>query len=184
MLTYTHIIVNTGLDHQLCSNSKYLRYNERFIKIGGKFEMQEVKRKTMKQIIKDLPPDVREELDYYEKRVRDYEMGLIGEIKFQKIRLQLGTYAQRQQGFQMQRIKIPYGGLTSNQLRRLADVSDKYASGFMHLTTRQDVQLYYINIKNYNKGGMRKYCKKCNRLPYFRYFSHRDIRCNTLCRSF
>jgi len=109
--------------------------------------MQEVKRKTMKQIIKDLPPDVREELDYYDKRVRDYEMGLIGEIKFQKIRLQLGTYAQRQPGFQMQRIKIPYGGLTSNQLRRLADVSDKYASGFMHLTTRQDVQLYYINIK-------------------------------------
>lgn len=109
--------------------------------------MQEVKRKTMKQIIKDLPPDVREELDYYDKRVRDYEMGLIGEIKFQKIRLQLGTYAQRQPGFQMQRIKIPYGGLTSKQLRRLADVSDKYASGFMHLTTRQDVQLYYINIR-------------------------------------
>lgn len=109
--------------------------------------MQEVKRKTMKQIIRDLPIDVREELDEYEKKARDYEMGLIGEIKFQKIRLQLGTYAQRQDGYQMQRIKIPYGGLNSSQLRRLADVSAKYANNFFHLTTRQDVQIYYLNIK-------------------------------------
>ncbi|MCH7928252.1 MAG: hypothetical protein IID03_09785, partial [Candidatus Dadabacteria bacterium] len=79
--------------------------------------MQEYKRKTMKQVIKDLPPDVRSELDEFDKKVRDYEMGLIGEIKFQKIRLQLGNYAQRQQGYQMQRIKIPYGGLNSNKLR-------------------------------------------------------------------
>ena len=46
----------------------------------------------------------------------------------------------------MQRIKIPFGGLNSTQLRRLADCSDKYASNFMHLTTRQDVQLYYIDL--------------------------------------
>jgi len=109
--------------------------------------MQEYKRKTMKQVIKDLPPDVRSELDEFDKKVRDYEMGLIGEIKFQKIRLQLGNYAQRQQGYQMQRIKIPYGGLNSNQLRRLADVGDKYANNFLHLTTRQDIQIYYLNIK-------------------------------------
>ncbi|MCH6574743.1 MAG: nitrite/sulfite reductase, partial [Bacteroidetes bacterium] len=109
--------------------------------------MQEYKIKTMKQIIKDLPSDVRSELDEFDKKVRDYEMGLIGEIKFQKIRLQLGNYAQRQQGYQMQRIKIPYGGLNSNQLRRLADVGDKYANNFLHLTTRQDIQIYYLNIK-------------------------------------
>ena len=109
--------------------------------------MLEYKRKTMKQIIKDLPTDVRSELDEFDKKVRDYEMGLIGEIKFQKIRLQLGNYAQRQQGYQMQRIKIPYGGLNSNQLRRLADVGGKYANNFLHLTTRQDVQIYYLNIK-------------------------------------
>ncbi len=106
----------------------------------------QVKTKSMKQIKRDLPPDVREELRLYESQIQDYLAGLIGEIKFQKIRLQLGTYAQRQEGVQMQRIKIPYGGLNAPQLRRLADVSDKYASGFMHLTTRQDIQLYYITI--------------------------------------
>ncbi|MCK5710755.1 MAG: nitrite reductase [Deltaproteobacteria bacterium] len=105
-----------------------------------------VKEKSMQEIIAGLPDEVREELDLFERHVKDYLAGMTGEIKFQKIRLQLGVYAQRQEGVQMQRIKIPFGGLNSVQLRRLADVSDKYASGFMHLTTRQDVQLYYIQL--------------------------------------
>lgn len=107
-----------------------------------------VKQKSIREIKEGLPKEVREELDLFESQIEDYLAGLTGDIKFQKIRLQLGTYAQRQDGVQMQRIKIPFGGLTSDQLRRLADVSDKYASGFMHLTTRQDVQLYYLNIKD------------------------------------
>ena len=105
-----------------------------------------VKEKSMQEIIAGLPDEVREELDLFERQVEDYMAGMTGEIKFQKIRLQMGVYAQRQDGVQMQRIKIPFGGLNSAQLRRLADVSDKYASGFMHLTTRQDVQLYYIQL--------------------------------------
>jgi sulfite reductase (ferredoxin) len=107
----------------------------------------QVKQKSMREIKEGLPEEVRKELDLYESQIQDYLAGLVGEIKFQKIRLQLGTYAQRQDGVQMQRIKIPFGGLNSAQLRRLSDVSDKYASGFMHLTTRQDVQLYYINLE-------------------------------------
>jgi len=106
-----------------------------------------VKKKSMREIRAGLPTVVREELDLFDSQIQDYLSGLTGEIKFQKIRLQLGTYAQRQEGVQMQRIKIPFGGLNSNKLRRLADVSDKYASGFMHLTTRQDVQLYYVKIE-------------------------------------
>ncbi len=106
----------------------------------------QVKQKTMQEIIDGLPQEVREEIDLFESQVQDYLGGKTGEIKFQKIRLQLGVYAQRQAGVQMQRIKIPFGGLNSTQLRRLADCSDKYASSFMHLTTRQDVQLYYIDL--------------------------------------
>ena len=70
-----------------------------------------------------------------------------GEIKMQKIRLQLGTYAQRQDGVQMQRIKFPGGTISSDQLLKLADVADKYASGFIHFTTREDAQLYYIKLE-------------------------------------
>lgn len=99
-------------------------------------------------LLKKLPHVVREELDEFEQKIRDYRSGKIGDIKMQKIRLQLGTYAQRQPGVQMQRIKIPYGDLSPAKLRRLADVSDKYANRFMHLTTRQDVQLYYIMLES------------------------------------
>lgn len=104
--------------------------------------------KTIEEIKEGLPQLVREELDEYEEQIKKFKAGQMGDIKFQKIRLQLGTYHQRQDGYQMQRIKVPYGGLTSNQLRRLANVADKYASGFIHLTTRQDVQIYYLDVLN------------------------------------
>ena len=103
--------------------------------------------RSLQEIEEGLPDLVRKELNDYQKDVKKYRAGQIGEVKFQKIRLQLGTYAQRQEGVHMQRIKIPYGGVTSDQLRKLSDVSDKYASGFMHLTTRQDVQLYYVKLE-------------------------------------
>ena len=101
----------------------------------------------MKESLNGLPKLVRDELDEFEGQISDYRAGKTGEVKFQKIRLQLGVYAQRQDGVQMQRIKIPYGALTSRQLRTLADVSDKYANGSFHLTTRQDVQLYYLELE-------------------------------------
>ncbi len=104
--------------------------------------------KTIEEMEKGLPQLVRDELNEYEEQIKKFKAGQMGDIKFQKIRLQLGTYHQRQDGYQMQRIKVPYGGLTSNQLRRLADVADKYASGFIHLTTRQDVQIYYLDVLN------------------------------------
>src|SRR5262245_18916087 len=64
----------------------------------------------------------------------------------QKLRLHYGTYAQRQEGVQMQRIKIPGGHLTADQLVRLADAADLFGSGFFHLTTREDAQLYYVQL--------------------------------------
>ncbi|MDI6403003.1 nitrite/sulfite reductase, partial [Balneolaceae bacterium ANBcel3] len=100
------------------------------------------------ELLNNLPELVRYELDEFERQIRKFREGQMGDIKMQKIRLQMGTYAQRQPGVQMQRIKIPYGSLTPDKLRRLADVSDTYANAFMHLTTRQDVQLYFIQLEH------------------------------------
>lgn len=94
-----------------------------------------------------LPSHVAEELQKYGEWIQKYRQRQIGEIKMQKIRLQLGTYAQRQEGVQMQRIKFPGGMLNAAQLEKLAEVSEKYASGFVHLTTRQDGQLYYVKLE-------------------------------------
>jgi sulfite reductase beta subunit-like hemoprotein len=88
----------------------------------------------------------RDELDVYEEQIGKYRAGLLDETKMQKWRLQFGTYAQRQEGVQMQRMKIPGGFLTADQLHALAEAADRYASGFMHFTTREDAQLYYIKL--------------------------------------
>jgi sulfite reductase (ferredoxin) len=95
-----------------------------------------------------LPELILDELALYKEQVRKFRAGEIGETKMQKFRLQFGTYAQRQEGVQMQRIKIPGGYLNAEQLTRLADTADRYASGFIHFTTREDAQLYYLQLED------------------------------------
>ncbi|MHB0756750.1 HEPN domain-containing protein [Polaribacter sp. M15] len=70
----------------------------------------------------------------------------IDEEKFRSLRLARGVYGQRQAGVQMIRIKLPYGKVKSNQLRRIAEVSDEYSRGRLHITTRQDIQIHYVDL--------------------------------------
>src|SRR5437870_4880017 len=94
-----------------------------------------------------LPSYVRDELAWYEEQIRKYLAGELYETKMQKVRLHFGTYAQRQEGVQMQRIKFPGGFLSANQLERLAAAADQFGSGFMHFTTREDAQIYYVKLE-------------------------------------
>src|SRR5215210_6316246 len=94
-----------------------------------------------------LPVNVQDELDNYEQQIRRYRAGEVDETKMQKLRLHFGTYAQRQEGVQMQRIKVPGGVLSADQLIRLADDSDRFGSGFLHFTTREDAQIYYVKLE-------------------------------------
>lgn len=83
-----------------------------------------------------------------EKRIQSFKAGEIPEDKFKHFRLTRGVYGQRQTGVQMIRIKLPYGKVTANQLVAIANVSDKFATGNLHLTTRQDIQLHYVKVDN------------------------------------
>jgi sulfite reductase (ferredoxin) len=94
-----------------------------------------------------LPHEVVDELTNYEEQIRKYRRGELDETRMQKYRLHFGTYAQRQEGVQMQRIKIPGGLLNADQLVRIADASERYGSGFMHFTTREDAQIYYVQLE-------------------------------------
>ncbi len=94
-----------------------------------------------------LPDYVADELDHYEEQIRKYRAGEVDETKMQKLRLHFGTYAQRQPGVQMQRIKIPGGFLKADQLSRLADAAERFGSGFIHFTTREDAQIYYVKLE-------------------------------------
>jgi len=81
-----------------------------------------------------------------EKKIRQFREGKVDEEKFRSLRLARGVYGQRQQGVQMVRIKIPFGRITPDQLIRVADLSDEYASGTLHATTRQDIQIHYVSL--------------------------------------
>jgi sulfite reductase beta subunit-like hemoprotein len=47
----------------------------------------------------------------------------------------------------MQRIKIPGGYMTADQLALLGDAADRFGSGFLHFTTREDAQIYYVKLE-------------------------------------
>lgn len=81
-------------------------------------------------------------------KIKAYRNGELNEDKFKALRLARGVYGQRQQGVQMVRIKFPFGAINPAQLRRVAEISDKYTNGNLHLTTRQDIQLHHISLED------------------------------------
>jgi sulfite reductase (ferredoxin) len=81
-------------------------------------------------------------------KIKGFRNNTIDSEKFRSFRLTRGVYGQRQEGVQMVRIKLPYGKVTTNQIIRIADISDKYGSSNLHLTTRQDIQLHYVKLDN------------------------------------
>jgi len=80
------------------------------------------------------------------RKIELFREGKIHEEKFRSLRLARGVYGQRQQGVQMVRIKLPYGKMTFKQWKRIADISDEYSIGNLHLTTRQDVQIHFVSL--------------------------------------
>lgn len=81
-----------------------------------------------------------------EQKISSFQSGNIADEAFRKFRLTRGVYGQRQPGVQMIRIKLPHGRITADQLIRIADLSDKYATGNLHATTRQDIQLHFVKL--------------------------------------
>jgi sulfite reductase (ferredoxin) len=91
-------------------------------------------------------PIVEKDIIDLEKKIREFREGKIHDEKFRSLRLARGIYGQRQPGVQMIRIKLPFGKVTFKQILRISDVSDKYASRNLHLTTRQDIQIHYVSL--------------------------------------
>jgi sulfite reductase (ferredoxin) len=91
-------------------------------------------------------PVVEKDILDLEKKIRLYREGKIDDEKFRSLRLARGVYGQRQQGVQMVRIKLPYGKVTTQQLNKISDVSDEYATGNLHITTRQDIQIHFVSL--------------------------------------
>ena len=95
-----------------------------------------------------IPPDAARAIEIYEIQLGRVQAGQVEETLFTEFRLRHGVYGQRDDGSQMIRVKIPFGGLTAAQLEMLADVAEEFSDNIIHITTRQDVQYHYVDINN------------------------------------
>src|SRR5688500_10035990 len=120
-----------------------------------------------------IPAELGREIDIFEQQMELRKQGKIDEKVFAETRLRRGIYGQRYDNGQrhdgqrvqklkfrevikgpdtfwdapgMMRIKIPFGGVRPEQLETLADLSEEYADGVSHITTRQDIQFHYVHI--------------------------------------
>lgn len=118
-----------------------------------------------------------EEIDLFENQMELRKQGKLDEKVFAELRLRRGAYGQRYDNGKrydgkqtqeiafprkgltkgpdtefdapgMQRIKIPYGWMTAEQLEVLSDLAEEYSNGILHVTTRQDIQLHFVDIED------------------------------------
>ena len=131
---------------------------------------------TWKQQLADrMPAEWASEIELFESQIALRTQGKIDEKVFAETRLRRGVYGQRYDNGQrndgtgtqqlayppdrrtkgpdtiwdapgMMRIKIPFGGLTPDQMDVLADLAEEYSDEICHITTRQDIQLHFVHI--------------------------------------
>ena len=77
-----------------------------------------------------------------------YRAGELTAEQFRPLRLGMGLYAQLPHVKHMQRIKIPGGVLTADQLEAIAEVTARWGRGSAHVTVRQDIQVHYLELED------------------------------------
>ncbi|HTJ83012.1 MAG TPA: nitrite/sulfite reductase [Polyangiaceae bacterium] len=129
------------------------------------------------QLAGKMTEDLAREIDIFETQIELRKKGKIEEKLFAETRLRRGVYGQRYDNGQrhdgeaertlafpsgeltkgpstmwdalgMQRIKIPLGKLSAEQLDVMADLAEEYSDGILHVTTRQDIQLHFVHIED------------------------------------
>lgn len=89
---------------------------------------------------------VRERVAQFRGQTERYLAGSLSNEEFLPLRLQNGLYIQRVAP--MLRIAVPYGLLSSQQLRKLAHITREYDKGYAHFTTRQNIQLNWPQLED------------------------------------
>lgn len=89
---------------------------------------------------------IQERVDQFRGQTERYFNGTLAADEYLPLRLQNGLYVQRHAP--MLRVAIPYGMLSSTQVRKLASISRDYDKGYAHFTTRQNVQFNWPEIKD------------------------------------
>jgi sulfite reductase (ferredoxin) len=125
----------------------------------------------------EMPEGLAREIDIFETQIELRRQDKIEERLFAETRLRRGVYGQRydnghrHDGVEarvlpfpsgdltkgpstmwdapgMQRIKIPFGKVSAEQLEVLAECAEEYSDSILHVTTRQDIQLHFVHIED------------------------------------
>ncbi len=88
---------------------------------------------------------VAERVAQFRDQTRRYLAGQLSDDEFRPLRLQNGLYIQRHAP--MLRVAVPYGLLSSTQLRKLAHIARRYDRGYGHFTTRQNIQYNWPKLE-------------------------------------
>jgi sulfite reductase beta subunit-like hemoprotein len=94
-------------------------------------------------------PIIEREFDDFDNEAEEFLAGKRVEEEFIGFRLKQGVYGQRQPDVQMVRVKLPFGGVTPQQMDAFASVVEKYAPlNKGHITTRQNIQIHHIPLRD------------------------------------
>ena len=109
------------------------------------------------ELIQHVPgrviPILVKEFEDFKREAEAFLAGERPEGEFMKFRLKQGIYGQRQPDVHMVRVKLPFGGITAEQLEALAGVVERYAplrKG--HITTRQNIQLHHVPLRDVDRA--------------------------------
>jgi sulfite reductase beta subunit-like hemoprotein len=105
------------------------------------------------EVLENVPghiiPILEREFDDFDNEAEKYLAGDTPETEFIGFRLKQGVYGQRQADVQMIRVKLPFGGITPEQMEAFASVVEKWAPlNKGHITTRQNIQLHHIPLRD------------------------------------
>lgn len=100
------------------------------------------------EIDPELARQQQADIEKFETMIERYLSGDLDDDVFRVFRLNNGIYGQRQGGTnQMVRVKIPWGGVTPEHLDLFARIADDYSRGWGHITTRQNMQFHFVELK-------------------------------------
>jgi len=108
------------------------------------------------EVLQNVPghviPILQREYDDFKTESTRFLAGDTPEDEFIKFRLRQGVYGQRQADVQMVRVKLPFGGVTPEQMESFADVIEKYVPlNKGHITTRQNIQMHHMPLMDAEK---------------------------------
>jgi sulfite reductase beta subunit-like hemoprotein len=94
-------------------------------------------------------PIIEREFDDFDNEAEAFLAEQLPEDQFIGFRLKQGVYGQRQPDVQMVRVKLPFGGVTPEQMEAFANVVERYAPlDKGHVTTRQNIQIHHVPLRD------------------------------------